>query len=107
MSKSIVREALVWSVAWRPVSLKSSQESIVPKTARSAPSTLRSSHSILVAGEVGVEDEAGALAHQRLVAGGAQLLAALRRAPVLPDQRPVQRLAASPGPRRRPSRAGW
>ena len=49
MSKSIVREALVWSVAWRPVSLKSSQESIVPKTARSAPSALRSSHSILVA----------------------------------------------------------
>ena len=79
----------------------------MPKTARSAPSTLRSSHSILVAGEVGVEDEAGALADQRLVPGRAQLVAALRRAPVLPDERPVDRLAASPGPRRRRSRAGW
>jgi hypothetical protein len=43
-------------------------------------------------GEVGVEDEAGALAHERLVAGRAQLLAALGRAPVLPDERPVNRL---------------
>ncbi len=43
--------------------------------------------------EVGVEDEPGALAHQRLVAGGAELVAALGRAPVLPDQRPVNRLA--------------
>src|SRR6476469_8464753 len=58
MSQSIVREALVWSVAWRPVSLKSSQESNVP------------------------------------TAGRAQLLAALCGAPVLPDQRPVDRLAA-------------
>ena len=48
MSKSSVREAFVKSVAWRPVSLKSSQESIVPKTARAAASTLRSSHSIFV-----------------------------------------------------------
>ena len=51
----------------------------MPKTARSAPSTLRSSHSILVAGEVGVDGQAGPLAHQRLVPGRAQLLAARRR----------------------------
>jgi hypothetical protein len=37
MSKSIVREAFVKSVTCSPVSLKMSQESIVPKTARSAP----------------------------------------------------------------------
>jgi hypothetical protein len=48
MSKSSVREALVKSVAWRPVSLWSSQESMVPKTAPDAPSTFCSSHSILV-----------------------------------------------------------
>ena len=48
MSKSIVREALVRSVAWRPVSLKTSQESTVPKTAPRASGTLRSSHSIFV-----------------------------------------------------------
>ena len=45
-------------------------------------------------GEVGVEDQARALADELLVAGGAQLLAAPGGAPVLPDQRPVQRLAA-------------
>src|SRR6185503_6614118 len=43
--------------------------------------------------EVGIDDEAGALADQRLVPGPAQLLAALCRAPVLPDQRSVYRLA--------------
>ncbi len=48
MSNSIVREALVRSVAWRPVSLNTSHESIVPKTASRAASTLRSSHSTLV-----------------------------------------------------------
>ena len=47
----------------------------------------------LGAGEVGVEDEPGALADQRLVPGLAQLVAARRGAAVLPDQRPVQRLA--------------
>ena len=105
-------------MAWRPVSLNSSQESIVPKTARSAPSTLRSSHSIFVAGEVGVEDQPGPLAHQRLVAGLAQLVAARGGAAVLPDQRAVDRLAGRrvPGddrlalvgdPDRRPARAPW
>ena len=57
------------------------------------PSTFRSSHSIFVAGEVGVEDEAGPLADEALAPRGAQLVAALGRAAVLPDQRPVDRLA--------------
>ena len=65
----------------------------MPKTARSTPSTLRSSHSILVAGEVGVDRQAGALAHQRLLPGRPQLVAALGRAAVLPDQGPVHGLA--------------
>ena len=43
--------------------------------------------------EVGVEDQAGALPDQRLVPGGAQLLAARGGAAVLPDDRVVQRLA--------------
>ena len=49
--------------------------------------------------EVGVEHEAGALANERLVAGGAQLVAAGGGAAVLPDQRTVQRGAgrAVPG----------
>ncbi len=44
-------------------------------------------------GEVGVEHEARALAHERLVTLRAQLLAALGRAAVLPHDRPVQRLS--------------
>ena len=48
MSKSIVREAFETSQTWRPVSLWTSQESIVPKTASLAASTFCSSHSILV-----------------------------------------------------------
>ena len=48
MSSSIVREAFERSVTCSPQSLWTSQESIVPKAARSAPSTLRSSHSIFV-----------------------------------------------------------
>ena len=48
MSNSIVRDAFEKSVAWRPVSLNTSHESIVPKTASAAASTLRSNHSILV-----------------------------------------------------------
>ena len=43
-------------------------------------------------GEVGVEHEARARAHQRLVPCGPQLLAARGRAAVLPDDRVVQRL---------------
>ena len=59
MSNSSVREALDGSVTCSPQSLNSSHESIVPNTARpsrafcSSPSTLRSSHSILVAEKYG------------------------------------------------------
>ena len=45
--------------------------------------------------EVRVEHEAGALAYQRLDPFAAQLVAALRRAAVLPDERAVERLAGS------------
>jgi hypothetical protein len=59
MSRSSVREALLTSVTCSPVSLKISQESIVPNTARPdsarsrSPSTLRSSHSTLVPAKYG------------------------------------------------------
>ena len=53
----------------------------------------------LRAREVRVEDEARALAHQRLVAGLPQLVAARRGPPVLPDERAVQRLAGLGIPR--------
>ena len=59
MSISSVRDALEGSVACSPVSLKSIHESTVPNTARpsrarsASPSTLRSSHSILVAEKYG------------------------------------------------------
>ena len=82
-----------------PQSLKISQLSIVPNTARPSrarsrrPSTLLEQPLDLRPREVGVEHQAGALADQRLVAGLAQLVAALRGAPVLPDERAVQRLA--------------
>jgi hypothetical protein len=45
-------------------------------------------------GEVGVDRQPGALAHQRLVSGLPQLVAAPRGAAVLPDEGPVDRLAA-------------
>src|SRR5205823_12624404 len=48
----------------------------------------------LGAGEVGVDDEAGALAEQSLVPGLAQLVATGGGAPVLPDDRAVERLPA-------------
>jgi acetyl-CoA carboxylase biotin carboxyl carrier protein len=53
----------------------------------------------LGAREVRVEHEAGALADERLVAGVAQLVAAARRAAVLPDDRAVERLARVAVPR--------
>src|SRR6185437_3006505 len=43
--------------------------------------------------EVGIEDEAGACAHETFPTAGTQLLAAIGGAPVLPHDRPVQRLA--------------
>ena len=95
MSNSIVREALERSVAWRPVSLNTSQESIVPKTASRGRLDVAQQPLDLRPGEVGIEDEAGALADERLVPGLAQLVAARRRAPVLPDERVVDRLAGA------------
>ena len=99
MSKRSVREAFETSVAWRPVSLKTSHESIVPKTASSAPSAFCKEPLDLRAGEVRVENEPGALAHQVLVAGLAELVAASRRAAVLPDERVVDGLAGLGVPR--------
>ena len=61
----------------------------------------------LRAREVRVEHQPGALADERLVALLAQLVAAGRRSAVLPDERPMQRLARLGDPRPRPSRAGW
>ena len=61
----------------------------------------------LGAGEVGVEDEPGALANERLEAARLQRLARRRRAPVLPDDRVADRLAGARGSRRSSSRAGW
>ena len=94
MSNSIVREALVRSVTWRPVSLKASQESIVPKTARSARSGVAQQPLDLRPREVGIDHKSGPLPHQLLAPGRLQLLAAPGGTPVLPDQRPVDRLAA-------------
>ena len=50
-------------------------------------------------GEVGVEHQAGALAEERLAPGGAELVAARGRAPVLPDDGAVQGLAGAGVPR--------
>ncbi len=86
-------------MACSPVSFQVSQASIVPKTARpsrarsASPSTFSQQPLDLRAGEVRVQDEARALAHERLVPLRAQLVAAGRGAPVLPDDRAVERLA--------------
>ena len=101
------------SVTCSPVSLKSSQESIVPNTARPSrarsrsPSTLRSSHSIFVAEKYGSSTSPVRSRTSGSSPGLAQLVAARRRAPVLPDDRAVQRLAVSRVPGARRSRAGW
>ena len=73
-----------------------SSRSSRPPRAR-APATLSQQPLDLGRREVRVEHEAGALANQRLVAGGLQLVAARGRAPVLPDDRAVD--AARPSPR--------
>ncbi len=100
MSNSSVREALDASVTCSPVSLKISHESTVPNSARPArarsrrPSTCSSSHSIFVAEKYGSSTSpvrARTSASWPLLA---QFLAARGRAPVLPDDRVVQRLAA-------------
>ena len=94
MSNSIVREALVTSVAWRPVSLNTSQESIVPKHAPRRGVDVFEQPLDLRRGEIRVEDEAGALAHEILVAPLAQVVAACGGTAVLPDKRVVDGLAA-------------
>ena len=101
MSNRSVREAFDGSVASSPVSLKISQASIVPNTARPLsarsrrPSTLSSSHSIFVAREVRVEHEPSRASHEVLSAVRAEIVATRRRATVLPHDRAVQRLAAA------------
>ena len=87
MSKSRVREALVASVARTPpstppVRFQSTQESTVPRArsgAGRAPLPRRGASCILVAREVGVEDQAGASPDQGEVAGLDQVVADRRR----------------------------
>ena len=77
----------------RPVSLKTSQESIVPKTASRGGLDVAQQPLDLGAREVGVDDQAGALADQL---GRARPRAARRSgrgAAVLPDERVVDGLA--------------
>ncbi len=112
MSNSIVRLALddVGGVhaPSPPVRFHSSHESMVPK-ARSASgldAALGEQPLELGGREVRVEHQAGGGPHQRQVAGLAQLVAAGRRAPVLPHDRPVHAAGRCAGPRPRWSRAG-
>ena len=51
--------------------------------------------------EIRVEHEAGQLAHASLVASSLQLCAARSRAPILPDDRALDRLAAVAVPKQR------
>ena len=69
MSNSSVREAFVKSVACSPVSLQTSQASIVPKAASARHAAVADQPLDLGAGEVRVEHQPGALAHELLVAG--------------------------------------
>ena len=97
MSNSIVRLALEASVAWTPVagppvSFHSTHESTVPN-ARSGPAATPpsvSSHSSLVAEKYGSSTSPVVRRTRGEVALGRQCVAARRRAPVLPDQRPVE-----------------
>ena len=85
-----------------PVRFQTSQVSTVPKqssprSARSrAPGDVVEDPADLRAGEVGVEDEAGLLAEERLVAGRLRRSQRPGGAPVLPDDRVVD---GPPGPR--------
>ena len=86
-----------WSGRWRarrpPVRFHTTQVSMVPRArsgpAGTPPSVQQPRH--LGGREVGVEHQPGALAHERQVAGGGQLVAAVGGAPVLPHDGPVQR----------------
>ena len=91
MSNSIVRLAFDGSVACTPARFHSTQESTVPnaRCGVGVDAALGEQPLELGGREVGVEHEAGALPHQRLDAGGAQVVAARRGATVLPDDRPV------------------
>ena len=105
MSNSIVREAFESSVTARPVSLK--REPGVDRPEAHAARAARSRRPVdvleqpldLRGGEVGVDHEPGALAHERLEALRAQLVAARGGAAVLPDDRVVQRRPAALVPR--------
>ena len=80
---------------WRPVSLKASQESIVPKTRVPRPLDVLKQPLDLGTGEVGVDDQSGPLADQVLTTLLPELIAALGGAPVLPDEGAVDRLAGA------------
>ena len=106
MLKSRVREALDTSVTCvrLPVRCQVSQVSTVPKASspRSARRA-RAAHVVqqprdLGAAEVGIDHQAGALAHQALGAHLLQLGALRRGTPVLPDDGVVDRLAGLPVP---------
>ena len=102
MSKSIVRLAFDGSVACTapPVSCQRTHASMVPRArsgpAGTPPSVEQPRH--LGGREVRVEHQPGALAHERQMAGGGQLVAALRRAAVLPHDGAVQRPPGAPVP---------
>jgi hypothetical protein len=71
----------------------------MPALARArAPSTLSSSQAILVAGEIGVEQQPGLGRDRRLVARPLERPAHVGRAPVLPDDGAVDGLAAATVP---------
>ena len=96
---SSVRDALVASVtcASPPVRFQASQLSTVPKGGRPSPSTRASSHSSLVAEKYG----SGTRPVRSRIEVGRELAAALRRPPVLPDDRGCERPpVAAPDDRR-------
>ena len=100
-----MRLALPASDRCAPVSLNTSQLSIVPNASR--PSARRLGHRRLVVEqpahlggrEIGIEQQPGRRAHRVLVPGLAQRVAELGGAPVLPDQRAGERLAGPLVPR--------
>jgi hypothetical protein len=105
MSNSIVREAFEGSVTCvrLPVSCQMSQVSTVPKA--SSPSSARARAGNLVedpgdlgAAEVGIDHQAGFLFYELFDPVFFQQRAGLCRAPVLPDDGVVDRLAALPVP---------
>ena len=105
MSYSSVRLAFDGSVACTPpsgppVRRQRIQLSTVPnaRSASAVDAAFGEQPLELGGREVGVEHEPGALADERLVACGPELVATRRRAPVLPHDGAVQRLARAPVP---------